>query len=175
MAAIGLKHIVGEEAILPGTYACSYDIEGNAEFLSVIIWMLTTAWEVLTLCLALWIAVKQFRNLRRLRSSAGSTVVDMFTVLVRSHVLYFASFLAVACLQVGRNSPHILGSTTMEAAIYNGALQFFLNVQMFVLGPRLILSVREYNARLVDDSDASTHMTSIAFQEHIHVSTSSTV
>jgi hypothetical protein len=63
----------------------------------------------------------------------------------------------------------------MEAAIYSGALQFFSNVQLFVLGPRLILSVREYNAELVDDSDAGTHMTSIAFQERTHVSTSSTV
>jgi preprotein translocase subunit SecG len=107
LTAIGMKQIVGgkfhllywraeligqtkEEAILSGTYACSYDIEGNAEFLSVIIWILTTAWEVLALCLALWIAVKQFRDLRRLLSSARSTIEDMFTVLVKSHILYFA-------------------------------------------------------------------------------------
>jgi hypothetical protein len=48
-------------------------------------------------------------------------------------------------------------------------------VQMFVLGPRLILSVREYHAKLVADSDAETSMNSIVFQEHVHISTSSTV
>ncbi|KAG1797249.1 hypothetical protein EV424DRAFT_1442395 [Suillus variegatus] len=46
---------------------------------------------------------------------------------------------------------------------------------MFVLGPRLILSVREYHAKLVTYSDAETSMNSIVFQEHVHVSTSSTV
>jgi preprotein translocase subunit SecG len=107
LTAIGMKQIVGgkfhllywrveligqtkEEAILSGTYACNYDIEGNAEFLAMILWIITTAWEVLALCLALWIAVKQFRDLRGLGSSAGSTIVDMFTVLIKSHILYFA-------------------------------------------------------------------------------------
>jgi hypothetical protein len=50
-----------------------------------------------------------------------------------------------------------------------------LTVQLFVLGPRLILSVREHNARLVADSDAETSMNSIVFQEPVHVSISSTV
>jgi hypothetical protein len=35
---------------------------------------------------------------------------------------------------------------------------------MFVLGPRLILSVREYHAKLVARSDEGTGMTSIYFQ-----------
>ncbi|KIK35414.1 hypothetical protein CY34DRAFT_812197 [Suillus luteus UH-Slu-Lm8-n1] len=48
-------------------------------------------------------------------------------------------------------------------------------VQMFVLGPRLILSVREYHAELVAGSDADTSMNSIVFQEHVHISTSGTV
>ena len=42
---------------------------------------------------------------------------------------------------------------------------------MFVLGPRLILSLREYHAKLVTDSDEGTAMTSIAFQERVHIST----
>jgi hypothetical protein len=46
---------------------------------------------------------------------------------------------------------------------------------MFVLGPRLILSVREFHARLVTDSDAEISMNSLVFQERVHVSTSSTV
>jgi hypothetical protein len=46
---------------------------------------------------------------------------------------------------------------------------------MFVLGPRLILGVREYHARLVANSDEATGMASIVFQEGVHVSTSSSV
>jgi hypothetical protein len=37
-------------------------------------------------------------------------------------------------------------------------------LQMFVLGPRLILSIREYHAELVARSDGGTCMTSIYFQ-----------
>jgi hypothetical protein len=37
-------------------------------------------------------------------------------------------------------------------------------LQMFVLGPRLILSIREYHAKLVARSDEGTAMTSINFQ-----------
>jgi hypothetical protein len=59
--------------------------------------------------------------------------------------------------------------------ILNGANNVLLVLQMFVLGPRLILSVREYNAKLVANSDAETSMNSIVFQERVHVSTSSTV
>jgi hypothetical protein len=46
---------------------------------------------------------------------------------------------------------------------------------MFVLGPRLILGVREYYAKLVANSDAATGMTSIAFQERVEISTGSGV
>ena len=44
-------------------------------------------------------------------------------------------------------------------------------VQTFVLGPRLILSIRDYQAKLVTNSDEGTAMTTIAFQEGAHVST----
>jgi hypothetical protein len=42
---------------------------------------------------------------------------------------------------------------------------------MFVLGPRLILSVRQYHAELVANSDAGTDISTIAFQERVPVST----
>lgn len=42
---------------------------------------------------------------------------------------------------------------------------------MFVLGPRLILGVREHYANLVANSDGGAAMTSIAFQERVHIST----
>ncbi|KAG1803919.1 uncharacterized protein HD556DRAFT_1303898 [Suillus plorans] len=40
-----------------------------------------------------------------------------------------------------------------------------------VLGPQLILGVREYYARLMIDFDAGPNLSSIAFQESVHVST----
>jgi hypothetical protein len=42
-------------------------------------------------------------------------------------------------------------------------------MQLFVFGPRLILSVREYHAELVGDSDAGTGTSMIVFQELIEV------
>jgi hypothetical protein len=56
------------------------------------------------------------------------------------------------------------------AQIYYGVLQVAILVQMFVLGPRLILSIREHHAELVDNSDAGIGMSTIAFQE-AHVPT----
>jgi len=48
-----------------------------------------------------------------------------------------------------------------------GIFQIAQTVQMFILGPRLILGVREFNANLVDHSDEGTAMTAIAFGERI--------
>ena len=56
-----------------------------------------------------------------------------------------------------------------------GLAQTLIVTVMCVLGPRLILSVRECHAKLVAYSDADTSMNSIVFQEFVHVSTSSTV
>jgi hypothetical protein len=63
----------------------------------------------------------------------------------------------------------------MGTQIFYGALQILWVVQMFMLGPRLILSVREYYAKFVVDSDAETSMNSIVFQERVHIPTNSTV
>jgi hypothetical protein len=63
----------------------------------------------------------------------------------------------------------------MRIQIYSGFLAMFRSVQMFMLGSRLILGVREYHAKLVSNSYAATGMASIAFQERVHVSTSSSV
>jgi hypothetical protein len=79
-----------EELILSGTHVCNYGFEGNVQLLMAIVWTLNTVWEVLALCLSVWIAVKHFRDLRRLESLTGSTIEDCFRVLIKSHVLYFA-------------------------------------------------------------------------------------
>ncbi|KAG2106640.1 uncharacterized protein F5147DRAFT_837859 [Suillus discolor] len=170
-------HLVHEELILSGTYMCYYVYRGYAQLLNSMAWMLNTVWEFFALCLSVWAAVKHFRELRRLGLSTGLTIGGCFGVLIQSHVLYFASFAGVSCLQLAYPylSPEIANSNYIRALTLDGALQILSVVQMFVLGPRLILSVREYHAKLVAYSDAETSMNSIVFQEHIYVSTSSTV
>jgi len=77
---------ISEEFVLSGHYVCGSPMYGYDLLLIVVTWILGTVWEVLTLCLAVWIAIKHFREL-----PTGWTIKDCFTVLIRSHVLYFAS------------------------------------------------------------------------------------
>ncbi|KAG1734776.1 hypothetical protein EDD22DRAFT_358624 [Suillus occidentalis] len=175
LGVIALKHMVAEELILTGIHMCGYDYEGDVQLLTSMVWMLNTVWEVLALCLSVWIAAKHFRDLRRLGPSTGSTIGDCFKVLMKSHVLYFLSFAGVSCFQLIYLSPGVSNSDSIGFMILNGIITVFTVVQMFVLGPRLILSVREYHANLVAGSDADTSMNSIVFQEHVQISTSGTV
>ncbi|KAG1767925.1 hypothetical protein EDD22DRAFT_1003996 [Suillus occidentalis] len=178
LAVIALKQLIGqtpEEQIISGVHMCSYGYEGDSSFLFSMAWILATVWEVFALCLSVWIAAKHFRDLRRLGPSTGSTIWDCLSMLVQSHVLYFASFAGVSCFQFITLSSAFLNSSPMGVQILFGILQVSIIVQMFVLGPRLILSVREYHAKLVAGSNANTSMNSIVFQEHVHISTSGTV
>jgi hypothetical protein len=70
-------------------YICDYGFERDAQLLFSMAWMLNTVWEVLALCLSIWVAVRHFRDLRCYGSSTGSTIRDCFRVLIKSHVLYF--------------------------------------------------------------------------------------
>ncbi|KAG2046741.1 hypothetical protein BDR06DRAFT_964704 [Suillus hirtellus] len=170
VAAITMRHFSGEELVLSGTYQCAIKFEGDAVLLGSISWIIGTAWEVLTLCLAVRIAVKHFRELQR--HSAGQIIKDCFTVLLKTHVGYFASMLPAACLKLGYMSPTISADKySPETQIYLGFLQIFTLAQMFVLGPRLILSVREYHTRLVAHADAGPSMIPMSFQERVHIST----
>jgi hypothetical protein len=172
---IEVGYTVGEEMILSGMHMCSYGFEDDFQLFASMAWMLYTVWEVLALCLSVWIAVRHFHDLRRLGPSTGSTIGDCFNVLIKSHMLYFAGFVGVSCLELVSLSPELLNSQSKGAQILRGALQTLAVVQMFVMGPRLILSVREYHAKLVAKSDAEISMSSIVFEEHVHVPTSSTV
>ncbi|KIK45337.1 hypothetical protein CY34DRAFT_801690 [Suillus luteus UH-Slu-Lm8-n1] len=171
-----LRHTTVEEVILSGTYSCAIEFGGDGVFLGAMYSysMLFTMWEILALCLAGWITIKHFRELRRY--PAGGMIWDCFTVLINSHLVYFASFLAVSCFSLSYLFPMLQTvSYSMGAQIYLGVLQIFVLGQFFVLGPHLILSVREYHAKLVANCDSVTDMTSIVFQERVHVTTSSTV
>ncbi|KAG1862303.1 hypothetical protein F4604DRAFT_1070579 [Suillus subluteus] len=114
------------------------------------------AWEILALFLAVWVVTKHFRERRQ--SPAGTTIGDCFTMLIQSHAFYFLAFATMACFRLSSLSPNIMNS--MGSDIYSIAQM----LQMFVLGPHLILSIREHYAKVVDRTDGETGMTSIAFQ-----------
>ncbi|KAG1900347.1 uncharacterized protein F5891DRAFT_312395 [Suillus fuscotomentosus] len=174
VAIMSTMYTSGEELILLGTYQCQINYVEDTILLNSITWILATVWEVLALCLAVWIAVEHFRELRQ--HSAGGIIEDCFTVLMKTHLVYFASFVAVACFHlIIEFSPTFLTDIALDTQIIFGFVQILTNVQMFVPGPRLIIGVREYHAKLVADADAATGMASIAFQERVHISTGSGV
>ncbi|KAG2351967.1 hypothetical protein BDR07DRAFT_1440338 [Suillus spraguei] len=83
---MAMMYISGEELILSGTYQCSYNYVGDILLLTSLTWIIGTVWEVLALCLAIWIAVKHFRELRQ--HSAGGIIGDCL------------HFVAVSCFQL---------------------------------------------------------------------------
>ncbi|KAG1775865.1 hypothetical protein EV702DRAFT_405476 [Suillus placidus] len=167
IAAITTRYISG------GTYLCHVDVGGDVLLWSTI-WVLITVWEVLALGIAVWITVKHFRELQR--HSAGGIIGDCFAVLIKTHVAYFTGFVVVSCFTLGYLSPTLsVHELSMGTQIYLGIRRIFLVMQMFVLGPRLVLNVRESRAGLQADPHAGTDMTSIAFQERVHVSSASSV
>ncbi|KAG2033539.1 hypothetical protein BDR03DRAFT_661994 [Suillus americanus] len=137
-------------------------IGGDWEFVPGLVW------EVLTLCLAIWIAIKHFHQLRR--QSTGWTVRDCFTILIRTHVLYFAAFAVASCFALGNLSPSMSNDDLFVGVqVYNGVYQIALNMQLFVLGPHLILSVRAYHAQLLANCDEGTVTTTIV-SKSVHTS-----
>ncbi|KAG2103153.1 uncharacterized protein F5147DRAFT_762421 [Suillus discolor] len=168
----------GEGLITSGAYQCSISYGENIPLLNSVSWTLFIVWEVLALCLAVWVVVKHLREQRL--PSVGE---DCLIVLMKTHMLYFArigrgSFVAVSCFELiidFLQHSQRYDQNFMETEAFYGLLQILQVVQMVVLGPRLILSVREYYARLVADPDAATGMTSIVFQERVHISTGSSV
>jgi Na+/pantothenate symporter len=67
---------------------CGAEGGAYALFLTEMSWIFVTVWEILALCLAIWIVVKHFHELQR--SSTGLTAGDCFKVLIETHVFYFA-------------------------------------------------------------------------------------
>ncbi|KAG2140600.1 hypothetical protein DEU56DRAFT_911668 [Suillus clintonianus] len=160
----------GVELVLSGDHQCSIVIDTNGMNLNHEIWIPTVVWEIIALFLAVWIVAKHFYELRQL--PAGPTFGDCYIVLIRSHVWYFVAFAAVSFFNLGLLSPKLLNTTSVGSAVYSGIVQFAQMLQMFVLGPRLILSTREYHAKIIARSDGGTGLTTIAFQELRHVPTS---
>lgn len=155
------------------TSQCASNLEGGSDdlLLTLMIWILPAVWEVITLCLAVRIAVKRIRELQRPLTGWLSTR-DCFTVLIKNHVVYFASFFAVSCFILLYASQTVsLEPIVTVHGINLGLAQTLIVTVMCVLGPRLILGIREYHAKLVANSGGVPSLTSIAFQERVHVST----
>ncbi|KAG1774121.1 hypothetical protein EV702DRAFT_1270135 [Suillus placidus] len=129
---------------------CTYHDSGaDTQLLIAETWILVTVWELLALCLAVWIVIKHLRELRR--PSTGWTVQDCFTVLNQTHLLTLQRL--ILCRS------------------YLGILQILVLVEVFVLGSLLILGVRGYHAKLVAADEAAGMVT----LEHARMSTGSDV
>ncbi|OAX35134.1 hypothetical protein K503DRAFT_868469 [Rhizopogon vinicolor AM-OR11-026] len=170
ITAIRSSYISGEELVLSGFHQCT--LLGDKQSLEAEIGIFGSVWDILILCLAIWVVVKHFHEMRR--PSEGWTVGDCFTILIKTHVHYFVGFAAASSFNLGLLSPALADSLTAEI-IYTGFVQVVQVVQLFVLGPRLILSVRERNAELVANSDEETSMTAMTFPECVKESTESDV
>jgi hypothetical protein len=121
------------------------DETGGDILLASMVWMLNTMWEVLALCLSVWIAVKYFRDLRRLGLSTGSNIRDCFGVLIKSHVLYFARWACnwecgyLFCSNSARASFACV--SCMNLILLSPVLLVRRPVADICLYPRLIISV----------------------------------
>ncbi|KAG2365484.1 hypothetical protein BDR07DRAFT_1398727, partial [Suillus spraguei] len=94
-AVMATVYASADELIFSGTYQCMFNYAKDILLLDCIYWILETMWEVLALCLVVWIAVKHFRELRQHRE--GRIIGDCFIVLTKTHMFYFVSFVAASC------------------------------------------------------------------------------
>jgi hypothetical protein len=148
-----------------GILGCTTTSPINLNFMSMIS---TTVWEILALFLAVRIVIKHFRELRQ--SPTGSTIWDFFRIIIESHALYFLAFATVACFTLGAMSL-ITISYSMRSSVYAGVWLIAEVLQMFVLGPRLVLSIREHHTKVIARADGGARMTPIAFHAGGDVST----
>ncbi|KAG1733377.1 uncharacterized protein EDB91DRAFT_643550 [Suillus paluster] len=77
------------EHLVPGVCQCIREAEKDPRLLNAGIWILTTVWEVFAFCLSVWIAAKHFRELQR--PLTGWNIGNRFTMLIKTHVFYFAA------------------------------------------------------------------------------------
>jgi hypothetical protein len=168
LVVIGSLGISEQEAILSGYHTCFTEVDARImlTYESVIS---TAVWEILSLFLAAWVVIKHVRQ-----SPTGSTIGDYFTTLIESHTFYFLAFATVACFMLGSLSPNITNSPSIGSATYTGILSITQMLQMFVLGPRLILSVREHHAKVTTRTNGGI-VTSITFKASGDASTDTCV
>ncbi|KAG0692203.1 hypothetical protein DFH29DRAFT_551493 [Suillus ampliporus] len=101
------------------TITCGFAIDTDKLHLSDETLIPIVIWEILALCLAVWIVIKHFRELRQL-APTGSTIGDCFTVLIRSHVLYFVAFVVGSCCRFGAVSTNNHIASVVGAGFITG-------------------------------------------------------
>lgn len=149
--AIGIKR--NSEDAVSSIHQCTYNYDRDGRLLMSITWILRIVWEVLVMCLVVWIVIKHFRQLRP--SSQATIIGDCFVILMKTHAVYFASFVAGSWLALGYFFSTVSDSTSIG---HYGALNIFSVMQMFVLGPRLILNIRGYHAKLLTEYETRTRI-----------------
>lgn len=107
MTAIGNNHVLWEVLIISGISQCFDQYTNPAAMLLTHETLIPTLiWEILALCLALWIVIKHFCEVRPMPTGG-----DPFMVLIKGHVLDFVGFAAVSCFNIGSLSPTIMQVT----------------------------------------------------------------
>lgn len=168
MVVIENLGISAQEAILSGYHTCITVTDMDLMNLNRGTVISPIVWEVLAMFLTVWIVIKHFRELRK--SPTGSTIGDCFMVLIKSHAIYFLAFATVACFMLSSASPNNTNRyspppvDSVGNTAYFGVISVVQMLQTFVLGPRLILSIREYYAKITARDDEGIRMTTIAFQ-----------
>lgn len=92
------------ETLTFATYPCNYGDE-----LMTLAWLSHNVWETLAICLTVRISVKHFCEMSR-SSILSWSVRDCFTVLIKSHVLYFMTWANnFYVISLSAEVPHVLG------------------------------------------------------------------
>jgi len=105
---------VPEEIVLSGTYMCDYSTNRDSGLLRDVAYICGIVWEVLALCLAVWVGVQHSREMERPWSRW--TVVDCFTVLIKTHVHYFIAWVHKLDASVTFRWTHIIALLSFLAS-----------------------------------------------------------
>jgi hypothetical protein len=136
------------EYVLSGTHICIENLPRNDIQMT---WILGAAWEILALCLAVWIAVKHFRELQR--ASTGWEVGDCFMVLIKTHVFYFARWARNSNATIFSHSSSALVLLPFLAFSSSSTLQTFWYANLWLTS--------------ASDQSLSCHTTRTQLQRHL--------
>ncbi|KAG1794637.1 uncharacterized protein HD556DRAFT_419811 [Suillus plorans] len=114
---VGMNFQYGE-TVLSGTYQCIGEgSQYSGRLLVAVPWVFYTTWGIIGLSLAVWVAFRHFREMKRW------AIEDRRTALIKMHVIYFTIFSAAACLNLGSLSPRV--SVRRTSCIDTDYLLFF--------------------------------------------------
>ncbi|KAG0704605.1 hypothetical protein DFH29DRAFT_366068 [Suillus ampliporus] len=146
LAAGANSGLNGEDDIYSGTYNCWLNQNSLMAYYAI---LPTFVWEIFAFGLAARCFVVHMLEMRRLRPQWKH---DCLTILFRDHTLWFLFYIVSNCLPTLDILPlHETGSSSAWL-IYNGVSQLLLNIQQFVVMPRLVLSIREFYEKDVEAS-----------------------